>query len=343
VAGSDRHFSRMVSLKTIGVLAVLLLLIATEGNVARSAQPTASIPGRATASSDVLIGNDIFPESVTSRSDGTLFTGSLAGIIYRALPGAPRAAAWIRTAGAGEGLGIFGVLADERTRTLWACSVPNPFAASVRAARPRTSAVLAFDLDSGRAKGRYPLPAPGGVCNDIAAAADGTVYATDTPNGRILALAPHAQRLRVVGQDERLKGIDGLAFAGDGTLYVNIVTRGALLRVELRADGTLGAITELALPERIAGPDGFRPIGGNRFVLAENQAGRIDEVTITGNEAAIRVLKSGLDSPPGVTLVGDEVYAIEGKIEYLIDPKLKGRSPGPFMIRAVGSIAAQGR
>ena len=38
------------------------------------------------------------------------------------------------------------------------------------------------------------------------------------------------------------------------------------------------------------------------------------------------MLKEGLVSPPGVTLVGRTAYALEGKILYLIDPKLKGRT-----------------
>jgi hypothetical protein len=47
------------------------------------------------------------------------------------------------------------------------------------------------------------------------------------------------------------------------------------------------------------------------------------------------VLREGLNSSPGVTPVGGTAYAIEGKIRYLIDPKLKGQDPGPFVIRAI--------
>ena len=72
--------------------------------------------------------------------------------------------------------------------------------------------------------------------------------------------------------------------------------------------------------------DGFRLIEGSRFLLAEGTSGRIDEVTIAGDRATIRVLREGLNSSPGVTLVGDTAYASEGKIGYLIDPKLKGEA-----------------
>ena len=36
----------------------------------------------------------------------------------------------------------------------------------------------------------------------------------------------------------------------------------------------------------------------------------------------------------GVAAVGRTAYAIEGKIGYMMDPKLKDKSPDPFLIRA---------
>jgi len=85
----------------------------------------------------------------------------------------------------------------------------------------------------------------------------------------------------------------------------------------------------------VAGPDGFRFIGGNRFLLAEGNAGRVDLVTISGVHADIQVLREGLQSPPAVTLVGHTVYALEGKILYLVSPALKGKDPGLFKAYAV--------
>jgi hypothetical protein len=195
--------------------------------------------------------------------------------------------------------------------------------------------LIALDLKSGAKKSVHVFPAPGGVCNDIAVARDGTVYATDTSNGRLLRLPRNGQELQVVGADPRLNGIDGLAFAEDGTLYVNSVTRNSMVRVELLRDGGMGTLTELALSQPVAGPDGLRPIANNRFLQAEGTSGRITEVTIEGDTAHIRTLRDGLTSSPGVTLVGTTAYAIEGKIGYLIDPKLKGKDPGPFKILAI--------
>jgi hypothetical protein len=212
------------------------------------------------------------------------------------------------------------------------CSVANPFE---RAANPRPAALVAFDLKSGRHKASYDFPAPGGVCNDVAVGPAGDVYATDTPNGRILKLSRGGSSLQLFGQDERLKGIDGIVFSGTGVLYVNIVTRGALVRVAVEPEGKMGALQELSLSRSLDGPDGFRLLSGDRFLLAEGGGGRIDEVTIAGDHATVRVLREGLNSSPGVTSVGETVYAIEGKIGFLIDPALKGKDPGEFKIHSI--------
>ncbi|HEU4627377.1 MAG TPA: hypothetical protein VFS52_21665 [Steroidobacteraceae bacterium] len=274
----------------------------------------------------------VFPESLTSTSAGAVIVGSMKGVIYRAQPAESVARAWIRPDATNGLHSVFGVLADERSSTLWVCSVANAFE---RSASPPPSALVAFDLSSGRFKASYPFPGGRGVCNDIAVAPDGTVYATDTPTGRLLELPHGATALSVYAEDERLKGVDGLAFSESGVLYVNIVSQGALLRVDRDAAGKMQGLKELTLSRPIAGPDGFRPIAENRFLLAEGTGGRIDEVTIEGDTAQIRTLREGLDGSPGVTRVDGTAYAFEGKIRYLIDPKLKDQDPGAFVIHAI--------
>jgi streptogramin lyase len=195
------------------------------------------------------------------------------------------------------------------------------------------SDVVAFSLKDGKLVGRWPFPG-GGTCNDIAIARDGSAYATDTPGGRILKLAKGGTALEVVASDERLKGIDGIAFAGDGQMYINNVQKQQLWRVRPVAGGA-AELTLLQASQPMAGPDGLRPIGGNRFLQAEGTSGRITRVTIEGDVARIETLREGLQSSPGVTLIGDTAYAVEGKINYLIDPQLRGKDPGPFRALAI--------
>jgi sugar lactone lactonase YvrE len=271
----------------------------------------------------------VYPESLSSTQDGTIYVGSIKGVVFRAKPGSSMAEPWAHPDGV---LSILGVLADPGNRTLWICSTPNslrtPPAVGV-------SALMALDLRTGKTRAAYPLPAPASACNDITVAKDGTAYVSDTPNGRVFTVKRGAKDLELFAQDDRLKGIDGIAFAGDGVLYANIVTKGQLVRIDRDKDGRFSGVTVLQTCEPMKGPDGLRLISGHRFLQAEGNSGKITEVSIEGDHAEIKVLKDGLVSPPGVTLVGKTAYAIEGKITYLIDPKLKGQEPGAFVVHAI--------
>jgi len=282
---------------------------------------------------DILIADkDVYPESISADKSGRIYSGSVKGIVYRTTPKGKVAEPWVRPDAENGILSILGVLVDEPRKTLWLCSSPMPLRTPPAVG---TSALVALDLATGKFKARYPFPAPASACNDIAIARDGTVFATDTPNGRIFTLAPGAKTLVLFGQDARLKGVDGIAFAGDGTLYVNNVQTNQLLRIDRGADGAFKGVTVLTASQAMAGPDGLRPIGGNRFLQAEGGAGRVTVVTITGDRASLRTIREGLQSSPSVTLARGRVYSGEGKISYLFDPKLKGKDPGPFLLRAI--------
>jgi hypothetical protein len=293
----------------------------------------ATAPG-APARGDVLIdGRGVHPESLSAAKDGSLYIGSINGIIYRAGPRDATAVPFI-TPSAENGLrSTLGVVTDDAAGRLWVCSVANSFAPRTAGSQP-PSEVAAFDLKTGKLIGRWPFPAPGGTCNDIAIARDGSAYATDTPGGRILRLVKGGAALQVVATDDRLKGIDGIAFASDGTMYVNNVQKNELWRVRPAPTGP-AQLTLLAASRPMQGPDGLRSIGGNRFLQAEGGGGRITLVTIEGDAARIEVLREGLDSSPGVTLAGNTAYAVEGKINYLISPQLRGQDPGPFRAIAI--------
>ncbi|MGH8227727.1 MAG: hypothetical protein ACREU3_07480 [Steroidobacteraceae bacterium] len=319
---------------TVSVLAAAAMAAAaaTATTAAAAAAPTSASDGAAAARNVVIDGTGVYPESLSSLPDGTLYIGSVTGIIYRAAAGRTRAKPWIRRSPRNHLLSIFGVLADPRTHSLWVCSSPAKLPGGVAEG---TSSVVRFDLATGAELGRWPLPSRGAVCDDITFAPDGTAYVNDIASGEILTLAPGAKSLAVLVRDPTLKGIDGIACAADGTLYADNITTNQLLRVNRGPSGRFTGLTRLTPSMRINGPDGLRLIGGNRFALAEGRSGRIDEVTIQGDRAIIRVLRRGLASPAGVTVVGATVYAADGKIMYLFDPRLKGKRPGPFIVHAI--------
>src|SRR6476661_11020919 len=112
----------------------------------------------------------VAPENITSSRDGTVYFGSTArGTIYRAPPGAARAAPWILAPATGLS-NTLGVLADDKTNTLWVCQ--NQTGGRNGAPVAGKTALRSFDLRTGAAKGTYPFPADPGICNDIAVGAD---------------------------------------------------------------------------------------------------------------------------------------------------------------------------
>ncbi len=282
------------------------------------------------AAADIRIDDtEVFPESIASGADGTIYAGSIKGIVYRAAPGAATATPWIRHSPENGILTILGVLADDAHDTLWLCSVPNFFGTE---RSQGVSSLMAFDLETGEQKGVYPFPAPASVCNDVTIAADGTAFASDTSNGRIFTLAPGADSLTLYGQDPLLNGIDGLAFSADGTLYVNNVRSNQILRVETDGAGRMTGLKTLTLSHELGGPDGMRLIDGNRFIQAEGTIGRLAVVTIDGDSATLEIIDDSLVSTPGATTFGNTAYVLESEIRYLTDPALRGQQPESFMI-----------
>lgn len=277
-----------------------------------------------------LPGTRVFPESITSTADGTLYSGSLGhGDVLKIAPGKTAAQEWIKP-GTGGLNDILGVFADEKSKLFWVCSnnLEN---------KGSPTAVISFDLKTGAPKGVYRLPGDQALCNDIAVAPDGTAYVSDTRQNTILMLHPGAKELAQAAKDPLLAGADGLAFGDKNTLYVNSVTAGKLLRLQLAPDGTAQKIQDLKLSRMLDRPDGMRAIGNQRLLLAEN-SGKMSIVTFEGpglETAVIKTIKEGLESTPGVTATRGMAWIVEGKLNYRNDAALKDKDPGLFKMYAV--------
>jgi len=212
---------------------------------------------------------------------------------------------------------VLGVLADDRSNTLWVCQN----ATDGRGGAPVVgqTALRSFDLKSGAARGTFPFPANGGLCNDIAVATDGTVYASGSFRGRVHRLKPGATELEVWASDSALNVIDGLALLGDGALYVNNFATGKLFRIPVNADGSAGAIEPIETSLPLVRPDGLRTVGPRTLIQAEGQ-GRVAELTVQGNRAEVRVLRDGFTRATGVTLVGDTALVLVDLTKAILVP-----------------------
>lgn len=282
---------------------------------------------------DIAIdGSRIFPESITSDADGAIYIGSNGGTIYRAAAGSDTAIAWVTPNEENGLLALFGVLVDDKAGLLWTCSNPNSF---VPGSVQGPSTLKALDLATGALSATYEFPEGGPTaCNDIAVASDGTAYASETMSGRIFTATPGSDEFTLFASGEELVGIDGIAFADDGAIYINNVRQQLVQRVEVDDAGAYAGLTTLELSMALEGPDGLRPLGGNRFLQAEGGAGRVAIVEVEGDSATIIPVQTGLDSSAGTTWVGNVGYATEGKIEFLFNPEMRDQDPGQFVIRA---------
>src|SRR5260370_143065 len=183
-----------------------------------------------------LPGARAFPESITSARDGTLFIGRLGdGGIIRANPRTGKASLFV-AAGASGSRSITGVFADEASKTLWACSNDLSALGGPSGGRDRGSALKGFDLRTSAPKLSVPLPGPNAFCNDIAVDARGAAYLTDSAAPNVLRLPARASPFDVFSSNPQFlppkagsAGLDGIAFGGDGHLYVTTYAAGRLV------------------------------------------------------------------------------------------------------------------
>jgi sugar lactone lactonase YvrE len=314
---------------------IALVVAALVASGAQAATPPAEI---------VIPGERLFTESLTSTADGSVIIGSVGGrTIFRAKPGESQAQAWIQPGTDGLA-GVFGVLADDKSNTLYACSGSFGPPGAAGAPPPPPSALHAFDLETGAPKGKWNVPTAGGFCNDIAVDANGTAYITDTSNMEVAALKPGAKALEVwAGSDGSFgpKGgvLDGIAVVQD-KVVVNALRTGKLFSVPIGKDGKAGTVAEVKLDRPLDGPDGQRTWGKDSILVAEGSGvGKLSRVTLSGanlDVGKVTTLKEGFpDTAVAVTVIGETAYVLEGQLAALRGPPNPDAKPKPFKATAV--------
>jgi sugar lactone lactonase YvrE len=278
-----------------------------------------------------LPGEALYPEGIAATADGTFYVGSLReGTIWRVPPGAgePEAAPFA-AAGANGLVSALGLLADEERGLLWACS-SDPGVGTRTGEDP--PAVVAFDLATGAASGRFELPG-GGFCNDLALDGAGNLYVTDSFGPRVLLLAAGADALEVWLEDEAFAGegfnLNGIAVESEA-VYTVKYNSGELFRIPIAADGSPGGLASIALDRVLELPDGLKLEGPGRLVVVEG-AGRLSRILVDGDTGAVSTIRDQLDGPTTVALHGGDAWVVEGKLGHLFDQAL-GDPALPFQV-----------
>lgn len=306
------------------------------GAVAIAALGAAATSAFAADADTIRLPDKIFPESITSTSDGTLYFGSFSqGGVMKVKPGGT-AESFIKP-GAGNSRSILGVLADEKNGILYACSNDATGVGVKGPSDAKGANLKTFDLKTGAPKGSFPLKEKTSFCNDIVVGPDGTAYVSDTFAPYVYSLRPGGTALEVWATDPQFApakkgdvGLDGLAFGADGNMLIDTFVPGQLFMIEVK-DGKAGKITKLKPSRDLDRADAIRAYGDG-FLLVEGK-GTLDKVKVSGSDAKVETIAEGYAWPVGVTVVGDTAWVAQGQLDYLFGAN-KDKTPPPFELKS---------
>jgi len=219
-------------------------------------------------------------------------------------------------------LAVLGMKVDVARDWVWVASTHAPFMADPSPEARGRSTIHAFDLATGETRAAVPYLRAPSLLNDLDLAADGTVYATDSHSGAVIAVRDG--ELRDVLPPGSFEGPNGLALAPGGEQLYVADFRG-LHRVALAS----GAITSLRPPpgaRTLGGIDGLYfhdgALIGVQNILGRGRVWRLP-VAADGTLAAAEILETGradYQNPTTGTFADGDFY-------YLANPRSRRGEP----------------
>jgi hypothetical protein len=222
-----------------------------------------------------------------------------------------------------------GLLVDDASNTLWVTnSDPGAGLRTDAATQGKLAAIATYDATTGEPRAYYDL---GGLtdgahfANDIALDAVGNAYITDS-------FAPLVYKIDTLGEASVfaqsplfLSGegfnLNGIAWHKDGYLLVGKYNSGQLFRIST-TDPT--DITEVKLPEALAGADGIHLIDDEHLLVVQNLGNdRIVELASTDGWQSASIMRtepSEASMPTAAATAGADVYVLNSRLDTLFDP-----------------------
>jgi sugar lactone lactonase YvrE len=209
-----------------------------------------------------------------------------------------------------------GLRVDGRRRTLWVAAAALPQVAAYQAADSGRSAILQYDLRSGRLTGRYePRDADAHAIGDLIVNRAGDVFATDSRAPVVYRIAAGTDSLERFIRSPLLLSAQGLALTPDErSLYVADYSRG-ILRVNLADRGV--TLLQTADSVLALGIDGLYHHRGH-LIGIQNGVKPHRVVRLTLAPDGDRILKTRVlerthpryDEPTLGVLVGEDLFYI---------------------------------
>lgn len=218
--------------------------------------------------------------------------------------------------GAGEGAPL-GLRVDPKRRVLWVATAAMPQMQGYAPADSGVSAVLRYDLDTGKRTGRFPVPADGRahVLGDLVVSRSGEVYASDSRAPVIYRLPAGGAALEPLVESPLLAAAQGLALTPDGrTLFVADYARGIL-----RVDPAARTVAQVAAADTVAplGIDGLYYADGALIGIqngvAPHRVVRLRLSGTTGEITGVDVLERAhpaYEEPTLGVVVGRDLYYV---------------------------------
>jgi hypothetical protein len=234
-------------------------------------------------------------------------------------------------------LAVLGLRVDEAHGLLWAAT--NGEAGTLTPSERRgTSELVAFDLATGEPRRRVVLrDADKHLLNDVAIAADGAAYVTDSEGGTVLRLAPAADALEPFVPRGTFRYPNGIAFLGE---HLYVADGAGVARVDERGVHPLAHDAAVEL----RGVDGLYACGGDLLAVQNGRRpGRIARFRLDGAHdrvTGVTVLDQGsLPLPTTGALDGGAFLAVANSdIDALTEDGLRpGSRPRTTVVRIDGA------